>query len=128
MALFLPPSRGFSEKDFDGLPQLSKLSPADMQRIKSVYSAGNFPGGMALPFALYVPCLRGCGHVFICGRDTALSCCPGYPAARGGFSDWWWMAAAVASDKEWGLGHCSVRRVARALVAGGTPVVYSYGE
>ena len=49
MALFLPPSRGFSEKDFDGLPQLSKLSPADMQRIKSVYSAGNFPGGTALP-------------------------------------------------------------------------------
>ena len=66
MALFLPPSRGFSEKDFDGLPQLSKLSPADMQRIKSVYSAGNFPGGTALPFAFLRPLpprLRPCVYL-----------------------------------------------------------------
>eukprot|EP00756_Hemistasia_phaeocysticola_P041992 Hpha_TRINITY_DN16945_c2_g3::TRINITY_DN16945_c2_g3_i1::g.54661::m.54661 len=49
-----------------------------------------------------------------------------YPAKRGNQSFWWWAAAASLSDAGWGLGHCSVRRVARMLVAGGTPAVYAY--
>eukprot|EP00966_Prymnesium_polylepis_P081604 1890283-Prymnesium_polylepis.1 len=49
-----------------------------------------------------------------------------YPPVRGNQSFWWWAAAASLSDVEWGLGHCSVRRVARILVDGGSPAVYAY--
>ena len=35
-------------------------------------------------------------------------------------------AAAAISDKEMGLGHCAVRRVARQLSRGGSPAVYMY--
>ena len=49
-----------------------------------------------------------------------------YPRVRGNQTHWWWAAAATASDKEFTLGHCSTRRVARMLVAGGSPSVYAY--
>lgn len=49
-----------------------------------------------------------------------------YPLVRGNQSFWWWAAAASLSDIEFGLGHCTVRRVARMLVAGGSPDVYAY--
>jgi carboxylesterase type B len=49
-----------------------------------------------------------------------------YPPVRGDQSFWWWAAAASLSDVGWGLGHCAARRVARMLVAGGSPDVYAY--
>ena len=46
----------------------------------------------------------------------------GYPADRGGFTDWWWMAMRSTTDRIWGLGHCSVRHLARLLAAHGSRV------
>jgi para-nitrobenzyl esterase len=43
-----------------------------------------------------------------------------YPRVRGNQTFYWWAAVASASDAEFGLGHCSVRRVARMLAKGGT--------
>ena len=51
---------------------------------------------------------------------------PYYPRRRGNQTLWWWAAAAAISDKEMGLGHCAVRRVARQLSRGGSPAVYMY--
>ena len=48
-----------------------------------------------------------------------------YPE-RGWRSFWWWAAAAAASDAEWGLGACTVRRVARMLYAANSSAVYGY--
>lgn len=59
----------------------------------------------------------------------------GYPKDLGNFSRWYWELMRVASDGGFnnvtgqpamGLGHCSVRCLARSFLRGGTPHVYTY--
>lgn len=49
-----------------------------------------------------------------------------YPAKLGNFSQHWWTALRVSTDRVPGLGPCGARSVARSLAAGGTPSVFVY--
>jgi len=58
-----------------------------------------------------------------------------YPSNLGNFSRWWWELMRVATQggqnkrkgqPSMGLGHCSVRCMAHALLQGGTPQVFTY--
>jgi len=49
-----------------------------------------------------------------------------YPKDLGPFNQNWWTAVRVSTDSVPGLGPCAVRNVARNLVAGGTPNVFTY--
>ncbi len=60
-----------------------------------------------------------------------------YPSDLGNYSRWWWEAMRVSTlgghyapqapgQPLLGVGHCSVRCLARLMVAGGTPQVYTY--
>lgn len=45
-----------------------------------------------------------------------------YPVDRGDYPDWWWMAMRAETDRIAGLGHCSVRHLARLLSGRGSSV------
>lgn len=47
-----------------------------------------------------------------------------YPEAQGDYGRWWWESMSADTDK--GLGHCSVRRLARHLLDGGSQAVFGY--
>lgn len=49
-----------------------------------------------------------------------------YPADLGGYSLWYWMHLRYTTDVLSKAGACSVRWLARMLVAGGSPAVYTY--
>eukprot|EP00931_Biecheleriopsis_adriatica_P062917 TRINITY_DN38018_c0_g1_i1.p1 TRINITY_DN38018_c0_g1~~TRINITY_DN38018_c0_g1_i1.p1 ORF type:complete len:555 (-),score=82.83 TRINITY_DN38018_c0_g1_i1:50-1687(-) len=53
-----------------------------------------------------------------------------YPEELGKFSRWWWAVMRIDTDGGSppgdSLGHCSVRRAARALASGGAPSVFVY--
>ena len=49
-----------------------------------------------------------------------------YPSRRGIFSEWWWAAMRVKTDLVPGIGACGVRWLARMLLNGGSPAVYTY--
>lgn len=49
-----------------------------------------------------------------------------YPVNLGNYSKPWWMYMRMATDTTPGLGPCGVRSLARMLVDGGTPAVYTY--
>lgn len=60
-----------------------------------------------------------------------------YPSDLGNYSRWWWQAMRVATlggvsppqaanQPMMGVGQCSVRCLARLMVAGGTPEVFTY--
>ena len=49
-----------------------------------------------------------------------------FPVDLGNFSKWWWTTTRIDTDVVPGLGACSVRSVARKLLAGGTPAAFVY--
>jgi len=49
-----------------------------------------------------------------------------YPADLGNYSQWWWTWMRIRTDVYEGVGPCSVRRIARALVRLGAPSVFVY--
>ena len=49
-----------------------------------------------------------------------------YPKKLGKFSLYWWQATRIGTDFVPGLGACAVRNIARKLVKGNSPKVFSY--
>lgn len=49
-----------------------------------------------------------------------------FPAVLGNYSKFWWIAMRMATDGVTGLGPCTVRRLARMLVQGKSPAVFTY--
>lgn len=49
-----------------------------------------------------------------------------YPKDLGNYSRWFWTNMRIGTDKVPGLGPCGVRSLARQLLKGGAPAVYSY--
>lgn len=93
---WLPPNYTEAQLDAYLTDMLAFLGQADREELKNLYSPSSYT----------------------------------YPDDLGNYSLWWWMATRIGTDggspPSNALGHCCVRRAARALLKGGSPGVFVY--